>query len=176
MLTNYKNICLAVDPGYGRLGLAVIAYEGQHVSLLHSECVETPASLPFGARLQAAAEQFEHLIKKFSPQHVAFESLFFSKNTTTALKVAELRGALIYLCATHDIEICEYNPSEIKVAVTGYGKSGKAGIATMVQRLLGPSFKPKKKMLDDEIDAIAIGLTHAACFPQLTARRNLLQK
>lgn len=176
MQPKHQHICLAVDPGYGRLGLAVIAYEGQRISLLHSECVETHASLPFGARLQAAAEQCEKLIKKFSPQHVAFESLFFSKNTTTALKVAELRGALIYLCATYGIEICEYNPSEIKVAVTGYGKSGKAGIATMVQRLLGPSFTPKKKMLDDEMDAIAIGLTHAASFPQLAARRSLLQK
>lgn len=169
-------ICLAVDPGYGRLGLAVLAYEGQHVTLLHSACVETPSTMEFAARLHAAATHFEALITQFSPHHVAFESLYFSKNKTTAIKVAELRGALLSVCAAHKLPVHEYNPNEIKVAVTGYGKSGKNEIAAMVKRLIGPALTQKKKILDDEIDAIAIALTHAACFPQQAMRTRLLQK
>lgn len=169
-------VCLAVDPGFGRLGLAVITYAGQRITLLHSQCLETPASLSFTKRLAMAAEQFEILLQKFSPHHVAFESLFFSKNKTTALQVAELRGVLMYLCEKYKVPTHEYNPNQIKVAVTGYGKSGKTEIATMVKRLIGPALSERKKILDDEMDAIAIALTHAACFPQHAARSTLLQK
>ena len=169
-------ICLAVDPGYGRLGLAVVAFEGQRVTLLHSTCIETPPSMKFPDRLRLSVEHFDQLIETYAPHHVALESLYFSKNKTTAIKVAELRGAILYVAATHKLSVHEYNPNEIKVAVTGYGKSGKAEITAMVKRLVGTSLPQRKKILDDEMDAIAIALTHAACFPQQAARSRLLQK
>jgi crossover junction endodeoxyribonuclease RuvC len=85
--------------------------------------------------------------------------LFFSGNQKTALLVAEARGVILYTGSSLGLEIFEYSPAEIKIAVTGYGKSEKRQIIEMVKRLI---VVPKGKSSDDEFDAIAIGLTHCA--------------
>jgi crossover junction endodeoxyribonuclease RuvC len=89
---------------------------------------------------------------------MAIEKLFFETNTKTAMVVAEARGVLLYEGARAQLSIFEYTPLEIKVAVTGYGKSDKQGVMDMVPRLIA---LPVRKMIDDEVDAIAVALT---CF------------
>jgi len=151
-----KNRILAFDPGFERLGIAVVEKEGGKEILLHSECVRTLATLPFPERLREVGEAMERSIAAWHPSAVALENIFFEKNAKTAMGVAQVKGVLTYIAAVHDLPVFEYTPLEVKVAITGYGKSDKAAVAAMVPRLVT---LPPRKRLDDEIDAIAIGLT-----------------
>lgn len=150
---------LAFDPGFERLGVALIVRDKSarnEASLLFSDCLRTPAKLPFPERLALLGREVEALFKKLQPDAVALEEVYFEKNAKTAMQVARVCGMLSYLASSRGLAVFEYTPMEVKVAVTGYGKSGKADIALMVPRLIE---LPARKRLDDELDAIAIGLT-----------------
>ena len=150
---------LAIDPGYERLGIAIINKErGKKEALIHSECFKTDAKSPFEERLLEIGNKLEELISLHKPAVLAIETLFFSKNTKTAMRVAETRGAIIYICKKNNLLIKEINPMEIKLAVTGDGKSDKHQIIKMVQLILNMN----KKTTDDEYDAIACGLACGA--------------
>lgn len=147
---------LAIDPGYDRLGIAL--FDGE--TLVHSECFETSKNQDHNDRLAAVGKHLQNIIKTHSPDSFAIEELFFSKNQKTALKVAEVRGILLYEATCAGLEIYEYKPSEIKIAVTGHGASDKKQVIQMVQILTNK----KDKCHDDEYDAIAVGLTHNASY------------
>jgi len=147
---------VAFDPGYERLGVAVVERTRGREVLLHSDCVRTPARLNFASRLQILGEAAEALIKKWQPDAMALEEVFFDKNAKTAMQVAEVRGALTYIAAKADLALYQYTPMQVKVAVTGHGGSDKRAIAAMVPRLVNLA---AGKRLDDELDAIAVGIT-----------------
>ncbi|MBY0472973.1 crossover junction endodeoxyribonuclease RuvC [Patescibacteria group bacterium] len=147
---------LAFDPGFERLGIAVVEkIKGKEV-LLHSECVRTSAKLTFPQRLAELGVAVQATIDLWQPGCVAVESIFFEKNAKTAMDVAGVRGMLLYIASSVGLPVHEYTPLQVKVAITGYGKGDKAAIAAMVPRLITI---PEKKRLDDEMDAIAVGLT-----------------
>ena len=148
----------AVDPGYGRLGIAILEKEGVLGKVIFSECFTTEKTLPQSERLKNIADRVRGTFKEFNPDCFAIEGLFFSKNRKTALAVAEARGAILEAAAQVGVPIYEYLPVQIKVAVTGYGKSDKAQVTEMVRRLTNVT----GKRLDDEYDAIAVALTHIA--------------
>ncbi len=147
---------LAFDPGYERLGIAVMEKEGGKEVLLHSECVRTSPKSAFAERLRDLGAAAEALIAQWQPDCVALEEVFFEKNAKTAMQVAEVRGALMYIAASRGLVAHHYTPGQVKIAVTGYGASTKAAIALMVPKLLN---LPARKRLDDELDAIAVGIT-----------------
>lgn len=151
---------LGIDPGFDRIGLCVVEKENNKETLLFSSCVVTSKKDSFEARLTTLAKELLVVLTNYKPQELAIEKLFFAKNQTTAIQVAEARGVLLYLCHTHGLSIHEYSPPQIKMAVTGYGNASKADITSMVPKILGKSLS--KKLLDDELDAIAIALTHSA--------------
>ena len=101
-------------------------------------------------------EEMVRLIREFKPHVCATETLFFTKNTKTAMRVAEARGVILFTAASHKLLLYEYTPLQIKTAITGYGRSDKSHIATMVEKLIDVG---KNIKYDDEYDAIAIGLT-----------------
>ena len=148
---------LAIDPGFDRLGVAV--FEGN--SLLHSECVVTKPKDPHGKRLLIIGEKLREIIKKWGPKELAIETLFFNQNTTSALKVAEARGVALYEAARAGMPVFEYSPQAVKIAVTGYGKADKTQVGMMVKKLAQLPSK-EREMLDDELDAIALCITHLA--------------
>lgn len=150
---------LACDPGYDRLGIAVLEKDRNGEQLVFSTCITTDASGALADRYTMLGHAVRDLLTTHMPDYVAIESLFFSKNARTAMAVAEMRGVLLYVARSHPCAIVEYTPQEIKVAVTGYGKSSKQQVTDMVRRLL-PS--APERALDDEYDAIAIGLTALA--------------
>lgn len=117
---------LAIDPGYGRMGVAVLDKISGEDILVYSNCVETDKALTLPERLMALAQAVERLLKEYKPSFVALEKLFFNKNQKTAMAVAEARGLLIYLAIKYGAKVREFGPQEIKVAVTGYGKSDKS--------------------------------------------------
>ena len=147
---------LAFDPGYERLGVAVLEKQNGKEVLLYSACIRTSAKSEFSARLKELGAAAEALIGEWKPDVVALEEVFFEKNAKTAMQVAEVRGALMYIAATANLVVHHYTPGEVKVAVTGYGGSDKRAIAAMVPKLLRLS---EGKRLDDELDAIAVGIT-----------------
>jgi crossover junction endodeoxyribonuclease RuvC len=154
---------LGIDPGYGRVGIAIIEKSGKGEKLIHSECFETDIGLPHSQRLFLVGKRVQKMIEKYSPDKIAIETLLWSKNKKTALQVAEARGVILFEAAKKNILICEYNPNQIKLAITGWGKSDKKQIIYMVQKLLRLDQKfIKQKRYDDEYDAIAAALTCSA--------------
>lgn len=156
---------LAFDPGYERMGVAVVEKQKGKEILLYADCVRTSAKNTFPKRLQVLGEEAEKLLDKWKPSAVALEEVYFEKNAKTAMQVAEVRGMLTYLAAARRLPLFQYTPMEVKVAVTGSGRGDKKAIALMVPRLI---VLPQKKRLDDELDAIAIALTCLASerYPQ----------
>lgn len=150
---------IAFDPGYERLGIAILEKTSRKESLLFSECFITDKLLPHEERLHKIGQRVEELILQFNPDFASIEGLFFSKNTKTALKVAEARGVLIFLSQKLTQGVYEFTPNQIKLAVTGYGNSDKKSIHLMTSKLIK---LPERKTIDDEIDAIACGLTFFA--------------
>lgn len=154
-------IVIAVDPGYDRFGIAIIKKEptGKD-TLVYSGFVQTDSKIEFVLRLQTVIDEFKSTIKKFSPEFLAVETLFFSNNQKTAMHVAEVRGAVLYTAKEAGLKIMEIHPLKIKQAITGDGKSDKAQIIKMIELLTGL----KKKTKDDEYDAIAVGLAFMAMY------------
>lgn len=156
-----SEIILAVDPGFDRIGLAVMEPGRDKPKLLFSQCLETNSKETRPKRLLFIGENLKSLIKKWQPKALAIETLFFNTNTTSAIGVAEARGIIIYEAAGAGMEIFEYGPQTIKIAVTGYGRADKIQMADMVKKLVNLPEKSSKR-LDDEVDAIALGITHLA--------------
>jgi len=150
---------LAIDPGYDRLGIAVIEGDSSRPIVVWSDCV-TPEKGARENRLAHVASAVAEAIKEYAPDALALETLFFSVNKKTALGVAEARGVILAAAGSSSLPIIECSPQQVKLAVTGYGGAHKADIAKMIPKLL--TLSEKKKRLDDELDAIAIGITALA--------------
>lgn len=149
---------IAIDPGYERLGIAIVEKTIKE-ELVFSECFKTKADFPFVERLELVGREVARVIEKFSPEALAIENLFIETNQKTAMRVAEVRGAILYQARLSGLAIYEYTPLQIKVATTGYGKATKTQVISMVKKLISGADLLKQ---DDEVDAIAIGLTHFA--------------
>jgi crossover junction endodeoxyribonuclease RuvC len=147
---------LAFDPGYERLGVAVLEKENGKEKLLYSGCARTSAGDTFAKRLSVLGLEVEALMASWSPTCIALESLYFENNAKTAMNVSAVRGMLLYLAARNHLPAHEYTPLQVKVAVTGHGHASKTAIALMVPKLVDI---PPGKRLDDEMDAIAVGIT-----------------
>ena len=164
---------LAIDPGYDRIGIAVVE-KSEHTNfkeiLIYSECYVTDRLQDITERIYNVGQRIEYLIKENNPDIVAIESLFFTNNQKTAIGVSEAKGVFKYIARNMNITVREYTPLQIKVALTGSGKATKEQIARMVPKII--KFDMAKKItthgLDDEIDAIAVALTcfaHERTFP-----------
>ena len=158
---------LGIDPGYDRLGIAIIEkpIRGKEV-LIYSGCLQTSAKDSIYERLKAVGTEIARVLDEFEPKEMALESLFITKNQKTAMRVAEARGILIYEAAKRGIAISEYGPVEIKSAISGDGRSDKERMTKMVRLLIDIPIKIAK---DDEYDAIAVALTHSA---RIASRQN----
>jgi crossover junction endodeoxyribonuclease RuvC len=150
---------LAIDPGYDRCGVAVMELVDGREILHFSTCIETDRKAELPHRLHQIGRELTIIIKTYSPDSLGIETLFFNKNITTGIGVAQARGIILYLAQEAGLRIYEFGPQEVKVAVTGHGGSDKQAVYTMVERLVkGVPEKAK----DDEYDAIAVGITALA--------------
>lgn len=147
---------LALDPGYGRLGIAIVEKIDNKECVIFSNCIETDSNSPFPERLETLGKAVEEVFTAHTPGAMALEHLYFTNNQKTAMHVAEVRGMLIHIATTHQIPVFEYTPGQIKVAVSGSGRSDKRQMMAMVSRLVKVRDGIK---YDDEYDAIAVGLT-----------------
>ena len=152
-------IIIAIDPGYEKVGVAVLEKkDGRREEVLYSDCLRTFPKMPHSERVSCICNEIKKIIDLYKPKKMAIESLFFSTNQKTVMLVSEARGAIIYEGSKNGLEIEEFTPLQVKIAVTGYGRSEKKQVISMVEKLI---FVNKKIKHDDEYDAIAVGLT---CF------------
>ena len=149
---------LGVDPGYHRIGIAVVDASGNSLSLVSSGLTETDSKSPFADRLKLVHDAVADAIEKYAPEAMALEDLFFAKNTKTAMGVAHARGVIMLAAASAGLDVHEYKPTSIKLALTSNGRADKSQVEFMVARILGVNLDGK---LDDEIDAMAVAVCHA---------------
>lgn len=152
---------IAIDPGYDRVGIAVLEKKNGKEKVIFSECFFSDKKQDINLRIMSIGKRVADIIHTYNPEFCAIEGLFFSKNTKTALKVAEARGVIIFQALSHNIPVYEYMPNQIKVAVVGHGGADKKDILSMVSRLVEIDDRIR---IDDELDAIAIGLTFLASY------------
>lgn len=158
MAPSKEPLVLGIDPGYDRLGVAFVTREKGKDVVVHSTCLESSKSDIFLDRILYLGKNVSTLIETWKPDCIAIEKLFFVTNQKTANHVSEVRGILLYLAACYGYQhkVYEYTPLEVKTAVAGFGRAEKTQVALMVERITG--FKTKG-VRDDEVDAVAIGLT-----------------
>jgi crossover junction endodeoxyribonuclease RuvC len=151
-------IILGVDPGIGRCGWAVLEAKGQDFKTIEFGCIETSQNLTIDKRLENVYEDISRIIKKNNPEVLAIEELFFGNNAKTAFAVGQARGVILLAASQNRINTQVYNPLQVKIALTGYGRAEKAQIGQMVKVILKLKEIPKP---DDTADALAVALTYA---------------
>ena len=150
---------LGIDPGYERLGIAVLEKKSGKERVLFSACFKTSPKLEFPERLNLVGEEIERIIQKYKPEVLAIETLFLNTNQKTAMRVAEVRGVALNEAVKRNLKVFEASPPQIKVAIAGYGRADKQQIKKMVKMLVNIEVGRES---DDELDAIAIALTALA--------------
>jgi crossover junction endodeoxyribonuclease RuvC len=149
---------LGIDPGTGIMGFGVID-TGRKPKLVDAGVIRTKVHQAESERLLIIFDGLHEIIKATKPAMVSVEKLFFARNVTTAMSVAQARGVVLLVAQQHGLPIAEYTPMQIKQSVTGYGKADKKQMQEMVRLLLNLKEVPKP---DDAADALAAALTHGA--------------
>jgi len=149
---------IGIDPGTGIVGFGVIDFEkGKKPKLIDAGVITTPAHTPLEQRLLEIFDSLTEIVASTKPDVMSIEKLFFARNITTAISVAEARGVVMLVGARADLPIFEYTPLQIKQTLTGYGRADKKQIQEMVRIHLDLKSVPKP---DDCADALAAAITH----------------
>lgn len=150
-------LSLGIDPGTATLGYGLVRehYDGS-LQAVDFDVIRTPAQTPMPQRLQSIHDKLKAVIDQHQPDRAAVEELFFSRNVTTAITVAQARGVVLLTLQNAGLPIAEYKPNIIKQAISGYGGAGKAQMQEMVRLLLGLEQVPQP---DDAADALAVAIT-----------------
>ncbi|MBR7100012.1 MAG: crossover junction endodeoxyribonuclease RuvC [Clostridia bacterium] len=169
-------IILGIDPGIATMGYGVVEklQNGNTVALDYGVVV-TPKDESLPVRLAMLEEGLSRILNKYSPQEVAVEELFFTKNITTGIAVAQARGVILLTCTKQCGRLFEYTPMQIKQALTGYGRADKQQMQHVVASILRLKNLPKP---DDAADALAVALCHAhtARFGGMFAVENMTRR
>lgn len=148
---------LGIDPGTGICGFGVIEVSKNQPRMLDNGVIATPPHTPLPDRLLDIYDSLHEIIKLNKPDVISVEKLFFTKNITTGISVAEARGVVLLVARQHNLPIFEYTPNEIKKIMTGYGNAKKNQVQEMVKLHLKLKEVPKP---DDAADALAAAITH----------------
>lgn len=156
-------IILGIDPGYAIIGFGIID-SSKNNEVIDYGVITTPKEDSIAVRLETIENALTFIMKKYKPDVVAVEELFFFKNQKTVIPVAEARGVIIVTCRKFCKNIFEYTPLQIKQALTGQGRAEKQQVQYMVKTILGLQSIPKP---DDAADALAVALCHSQTSPRL---------
>src|SRR5215469_2801331 len=152
---------LGVDPAAsGPTGYGVVESDGRNCRSLHYGALKVRDKIQkesAGAALEAVHALVCGLLREFSPDALAVESIFSALNVKTALRLAEVRGVVLLAAAQHHVEVHSYAPRMIKASVAGYGHADKRQLQLMVQSLLRMEEIPEPS---DAADALAVALCH----------------
>jgi crossover junction endodeoxyribonuclease RuvC len=146
-------IILGIDPGIAIVGFALLEKEGNTLRVLEYGVIETKAGIAFSERLVQVASDLSELIDTYRPTICGIERLFFLRNVTNGIDVAQARGVIVHTLATRGIEMVEFTPLQVKKGIAGNGFAKKPQVQKSLQLVLGLSEIPKP---DDAADALAI--------------------
>jgi crossover junction endodeoxyribonuclease RuvC len=153
---------IGVDPGLASTGWGVLEVSGNRLRYLAHGCITTEASCPRAERLFFIYRSFRDILKAYEPEQSAIENLYFGKNISSAMAVAEARGVLCMALAQKEIPIVELTPNAIKKAVVGVSRADKGQVQEMVRLILGLTEIPKP---DHAADALAAAVCGAHSSP-----------
>lgn len=148
---------LGIDPGYAIVGYGVVQVENGRFQSIEHGAITTKADMEFTKRLSGIYDALALVIERYRPDSVSIEKLFFQNNQKTAIQVAEARGVILLAAEKCGVEIFEYTPLQVKMAMTGYGRAEKKQIMGVTKALLNLSELPKP---DDTADALALAICH----------------
>jgi len=148
-------IALGVDSGSLSTGYGVVERRGSSYRSLDYGAIKNSSKTPHAERLLVIHERLAEVIERFRPSILSLEGVFFSKNAQSALKLGQVRGAVMVTAASRGVEIREFSPAEVKSSVTGYGRAEKEQVQKMVKGMLGLSSIPRPH---DAADALALAL------------------
>lgn len=163
---------LGIDPGLSSTGYAVVDFSDGRYRLAAHGVIATSKDMAMGERLSAIYDGISRVISDYAPQEAGMESLFFSRNVSSALDVSQARGALSLCLFQRGVPLTEYTPNTIKKAVSGSARAGKDTVREFVKILLGLDAAPKT---DHEADAIGCAIAHINYSPQVIFRKNIHQ-
>lgn len=168
-------LALGIDPGTAICGYGVVNLEGSHLKAIDYGAIQTSSKMSAEDRLVIIHHEIDALIKKYKPDVMGVEMLFFNKNVRTAITVAQARGVILLAAAQNSVKLSEFTPLQVKQAVVGYGNATKEQVIYMTQRLLNLPSKPHP---DDVADALAVAIctTHCSNIRQELVCTNLLEK
>jgi crossover junction endodeoxyribonuclease RuvC len=150
-------LTLGIDPGTAILGWGLVEENDDGLKLLSYGCVKTSSKMTASQRLGMLHSELKSIIKKYKPNHLAVEKLFFGANAKTAISVGQARGVVLLVAAEEALPVAEYTPLQVKIAATGYGRADKNQMQQMVKTLLRLTEIPKP---DDAADALAVAICH----------------
>jgi len=151
-------IILGIDPGLAHTGWGFVEADGTRYRCLSYGCIRTRPAEDTALRCKAVRDGLAELIARFGPAEAALETIFFNRNVSTAMSTGQARGAALVAVADAGLEVGEYGPSEIKLAVVGTGTADKAQVTYMVRTILGLDHDPTP---DHAADALAAAICHA---------------
>ncbi len=148
---------MGIDPGLAKLGYAFIEIkkEGGKLKTIDYGCIVTSPDLSPGERLKTINNELNKLIKKYKPDMISVETLYFFKNWKTAMPVSQAKGVILLTAAKKKIPVCEVTPLEVKMTIVGYGRADKKQMQKMLEHTLNLK-KPLKS--DDAADALGIAI------------------
>jgi len=148
---------LGIDPGIAITGYGIIDFAGNSFSPVDYGSIRSAASMPQHLRLNKLYNELTDLIVKYRPHCLAVEELFFNRNVRTAMSVSQARGVILLASAQSDLEVYEYTPLQVKLAVVGRGRADKKQVQYMIKIILNLPAVPRP---DDVADALAIAVCH----------------
>ena len=151
---------LGIDPGLANTGWGVVRQSGSRLTCLAYGCVTTPTEQPLAERLAKIHEQIGAVIEKYKPSCLGIETVWFGQNITAAFATGQARGAALVACAQGGLDVGEFSPRQIKLAVVGTGSADKAQVQYMVKQLLGLEVEPKPDHAADALAAAICYVTH----------------
>ena len=150
-------VILGIDPGLANTGWGVVRQTGSRLSCVAYGCVSTSSAAPLAQRLLKVHDQIAAVVERFAPTCVGIETVWFGQNVTAAFGTSQARGAALVACAEGGLEVAEFSPKQIKLAVVGTGAAEKSQVQYMVQRLLSLDAPPKP---DHAADALAAAICY----------------
>lgn len=153
-------VILGIDPGYAIVGWGVLEYKANKFKVIDYGAITTEAKTPFPLRLCDIYNGLCDIIKKYQPEVLSMEKLFYNNNAKTVIDVAQARGVITLAAQQNGLKIAEYTPLQVKQSVTGYGRAVKKQVQEMTRIILNLEKIPKP---DDTADALAMAICHAHC-------------
>ena len=161
-----SRIVMGIDPGLAHTGWGIVNQTGLRLSCEAYGCIVTTAAQPLSSRLNKIYEQIGAVINHYRPACVGIETIWCGNNVTSAFATGQARGAALVACAQGKIQVGEYTPSAIKMAVVGTGSADKHQVQYMVAQILGLATEPQPDHAADALAAAICYTTHeGVCTP-----------